>query len=100
MKIYEKITLYTLLVISLIFFVEIFFSYLMIPYINIIFDDIIVILFYFLAIISPLYFGIKWLIKPNRKSFKILLLSSLPLIMFVIWFFITIRQLGELLENF
>ncbi len=96
----EKYLLYALFIISIIFFTWIIFSISLVPLFFPILSDFIVVLFYILAIITPLYFGIKWLIKPTKKYFKILLLSSLPFIIFGIWFFITMKQLAEALENF
>lgn len=56
--------------------------------------------FYALAIFSPPFMLMRWMKERSPLQFQKFILSVIPGVLFLIWFFTMLRLLGDALEHF
>ncbi len=96
MKQYEKISL---IVLYSVFFILLFLMGFPSLYLGL-FEGIIIGAFYLLGIAVPLYFLIQFIIKRTFNAFKLVIVASIPMIIFIIIITIILIQFGQTLDSF
>gem|GEM_PF-2558461 len=101
MKLYEKIIVGFLIIVSFIMIWDLYIEFLF-PNLDISFNigwDLFPFIFYVFAIGVPIYFFIKWLLKKDKYYLYASMISTIPFILFIIWLFFALSALGGSIIN-
>lgn len=102
MKIFDKVLIGLLAIVSLIMIGDLYLDFLF-PGLNISFDigwDLFPFAFHIFAIGVPIYFLVKWFVKKDKFYLYTAMISTIPFILFMIWLFIALSALGGALIYF
>ncbi len=66
----------------------------------VLFDFIYVYVFYFFALLVPLYMLVQWIRITSKERFLKFLISIIPWALFTLWFIVMVNALGENLNQF
>jgi len=96
----EKIMIIALIIVSVLMLYNLSLAHLLIYNQYMLFEGWIHYIFYVLAIFVPMYIFLQWLFKKKRLYLYLTGLTSLPIVVFGIWFIYMIKALGEALSQF